>query len=132
MKVIKELIISAILIVVSIGLIAIGNGHTRYKEALKEANLSEKIESIRNREDYTELKNIPQIYIDAVISVEDHRFYKHGGIDIIAIARAMLYDIKTMSFEQRWKYNNSTISKEFILYTRKKVSKKDCRSIYGI
>ena len=33
-----------------------------------------------------------------IIAIEDHRFYEHGGIDIIAIGRAIFNDIKAMSF----------------------------------
>ena len=45
--------------------------------------LSNKVESIKEKENYTKIDEVPKVYIDAVISVEDHRFYKHGAIDII-------------------------------------------------
>ena len=34
------------------------------------------------------LSTLPSTYLDAVVAVEDHRFYIHGGIDLIAIGRA--------------------------------------------
>ena len=36
------------------------------------------------------------MYLDAVIAVEDRRFYYHPGIDIISIGRAVLTDIREM------------------------------------
>ena len=54
--------------------------------------MSAEIESIDN---YTTLDELPQTYIDAVLSVEDKRFYSHPGIDPIAIGRALVNDIKT-------------------------------------
>ncbi len=48
------------------------------------------------------------MYLNAVISVEDHRFYQHNGIDIIAIGRAIITDIKAMSFVE----GGSTITQQ--------------------
>lgn len=39
-------------------------------------------------------EELPTIYIDAVISVEDKRFESHCGVDFIAIGRAVWNDIK--------------------------------------
>ena len=36
---------------------------------------------------------IPQVLIAALIVAEDHRFYIHGGIDLVAILRAMWHSI---------------------------------------
>ena len=51
---------------------------------------------------------LPDIYLKAVVSVEDHRFYSHNGIDIIAIGRALVNDIITMSFAE----GGSTITQQ--------------------
>lgn len=59
------------------------------------------------------------MYINAVISVEDHRFYQHGGIDIIAIGRAVINDIKAMSFVE----GGSTITQQLaknVYFTQEK------------
>ncbi|GAB4270165.1 MAG: hypothetical protein Kow0029_06770 [Candidatus Rifleibacteriota bacterium] len=39
-------------------------------------------------------KEIPKIMKDAVVAIEDERFYQHYGIDIIGIIRAMVKNIK--------------------------------------
>ena len=33
------------------------------------------------RRNYTEFKDIPQVMKDAVLAIEDARFYHHGGVD---------------------------------------------------
>ena len=38
---------------------------------------------------YVEFKDIPQAFVDAMVSIEDKRFYGHDGIDIIAIFRSV-------------------------------------------
>ena len=69
-----------------------------YKEAIEEVPIEEKVDKIRQKEGYTKISELPQTYLEAVISVEDHRFYKHPGIDIISIGRAIINDIKAMEF----------------------------------
>ena len=60
-----------------------------YKDAIDKTPLSEKVEEIQNKENYTKITDMPKIYLDAVISVEDHRFYKHQwNKRYIAIVRA--------------------------------------------
>ena len=47
-----------------------------YKDAISKIPLTEKVETIKEKENYTKIEEVPEIYIKAVISVEDHRFYK--------------------------------------------------------
>ncbi|MEK7332748.1 MAG: transglycosylase domain-containing protein [Nitrospirota bacterium] len=42
---------------------------------------------------FVPLNRMPQHLIDAVIATEDSRFWKHKGIDYVAIGRAILKDI---------------------------------------
>ena len=80
MKKVLKIVFIISLVVLSILLLVIGNGYSSYKTKLKESPLKEKVENIRKQESYVTIKEVPQTYIDAVISVEDHRFYKHKGI----------------------------------------------------
>ncbi len=41
------------------------------------------------------LEQISTYFKDAVIAVEDHRFYLHPGIDPVALARATVYNLRT-------------------------------------
>ena len=43
---------------------------------------------------------IPAILREAVVATEDERFYRHHGIDIIGVFRALPYDITHLSFAQ--------------------------------
>ena len=54
------------------------------------------------------LADLPEIYLDAVVAVEDHRFEQHCGIDIIAIARAAWNNIKSWSLRE----GGSTITQQ--------------------
>ena len=45
-------------------------------------------------------KDIPKVFLQALVAVEDANFYEHGGLDFRGIARAAWHDVTTMSFEQ--------------------------------
>lgn len=95
-----------------------------YQDAIAERTLDERVEDIRNTENFTIYSELPQFYIDATISVEDHRFADHCGIDLIAIGRAAWTDIRAMSFVE----GGSTITQQLVknlLFTQdKKIERK--------
>ena len=45
------------------------------------------------RRNLTPIKEIPQVMKDAVLSIEDNRFYQHGGVDYLGILRAGVANI---------------------------------------
>ena len=119
----KKVIIKTILLILGIillvGLVLGGIGYNTYKQALEEMPLNEKVEKIRKDKNYAKIEELPQIYIDAVIAVEDKRFYSHKGIDPISLGRAIVNDIKAMSFVE----GGSTITQQLaknIYFTQKK------------
>ena len=124
LKVIKKVIFIGILVAVSITLLVIGNGYNMYKGALEQMPLSKKVASIIEKENYSKIDEIPQIYKDAVISVEDHRFYKHNGVDIIAIGRAFVNDIKAMEFVEGGSTITQQLAKNIYFTQEKKITRK--------
>ena len=124
MKNLKKFLIVIILIVLSILALLIGQGYKMYKEAISTMPLSQKVESIKSHKDYTSLSEIPKIYTVAVISVEDHRFEKHHGIDVIAIARAAFNDIRTMSFVEGGSTITQQLAKNMYFTQEKKITRK--------
>lgn len=110
-KVFKHLLIIfgtiALIIVGVLSFFAV-KGAMLWNDAKAGNPIEEVIPEIRSREGYVLYEELPQFYIDAVISVEDRRFFKHGGIDPKAILRAVLYDVKTMSSAQ----GGSTITQQ--------------------
>lgn len=124
MKVLKRIIFVVIVVSISIGLLVVGNGYDMYKDAISEISLTEKIETIKEKENYTKIEEVPQIYINAVISVEDHRFYKHNEIDVIAIGRATINDIKAMSFVEGGSTITQQLSKNIYFTQEKKITRK--------
>ncbi len=51
------------------------------------------------RREYIPIKKVPQKMINAILAIEDRRFFEHPGIDMIGIARAALRNITGQSSE---------------------------------
>ena len=78
-KVIGKILIVIFIVLLSFGLIIAGTGYNMYKEAIDKTPLDEKVAQIKEKDNYTTLDEMPDIYKKAVVAVEDHRFYTHGG-----------------------------------------------------
>jgi membrane peptidoglycan carboxypeptidase len=94
-------------------------GYFMHIAALQSVSVAEMAESIRSEDGFVPYDELPQFYIDAVISAEDRHFFEHKGFDITAIGRALLYDIRTRSFAQ----GGSTITQQLAkneFYTQEK------------
>ena len=108
MKFIKKLLIAIILLAIIICSILFLIGHSYYSKALKEKPLITRVEEITNQEDFVKFEDMSSYYRNAVISVEDHRFYDHGPVDFIAIARAIFTNIKNGELQE----GGSTITQQ--------------------
>lgn len=124
MKILKRIIFIVVLISMSIALLFVGNGYDMYKKSIEETSVEDKIAEIKDKENYTNFSELPQMYKNAVIAVEDHRFYKHNGIDIIAIGRSAFNDIKAMSFVEGGSTITQQLAKNIYFTQEKKIERK--------
>ena len=124
MKIFKRVILVITLIIIVVCSAFVISGYKMYKNALNEMPLADKVASIRQKENYANIDEIPQMYKDAVISVEDHRFYKHNGIDIIAIGRAFVNDVKAFEFVEGGSTITQQLSKNIYFTQKKKIERK--------
>ena len=99
-------------------------GYNMYCDAVEQTPISEKVASIQSMDGYVHFDELPDIYIEAVISVEDKRFFSHGGIDPIAIMRAAWNDIRTMSFVEGGSTITQQITKNEYFTQEKKMERK--------
>ena len=110
MKFIKKIVIVVIIALVAFLAWTIHGGYKMYKEALKEAQIEEKVVNIKKIDNYTEFEKLPKTYVNAIIAIEDRRFYEHKGFDVISIGRAILKDIKEKSLVE----GGSTITQQLV------------------
>ena len=75
----------------------------------KEGNLIEKIESLEYRT-LVDIDDIPDNVKNAFVAIEDHRFYKHKGLDPIGIMSSIAANIKSRSLLR----GGSTITQQLV------------------
>ena len=124
-KFFKRLVILIILIVISIIGFFVYQGYSLYKEAISEMSIEEKIEEIKEDvPEYIEYDKLPKDYVNAVIAVEDRRFFNHNGVDVISIMRAIITDIRTMKLAEGGSTITQQLAKNVYFTQRKEFTRK--------
>lgn len=128
MRAIKKLLKTLVCICLIIGIAGCSylmfEGYNMYRTAVEKEPIEQKVASIRSKENYTEIEELPQIYLDAIVSVEDHRFYSHPGIDVLAIARAAINDIRAGSLVEGGSGITQQLCKNLYFTQEKKFTRK--------
>jgi len=73
---------------------------------------------------YVEYNNIPPRVIEALVAIEDTNFFEHNGINIDAILRAIIKDIKAMALVEGASTLTQQLVKTMILTRDKKIMRK--------
>lgn len=110
----KKFIKRTLLLLISLTILTISwfgfKGYKRYAQSVEEHPFEEVVTEIESRENFVSYEELPEMYVKAVISIEDKRFETHQGFDVIGIARALVTDITTMSFKE----GGSTITEQLM------------------
>ena len=123
-KFIKAILVILILICIVVCSVVVVNGYKMYREKIDEVSIETKVESIRSDKNYITMDEIPTDFKNAIIAVEDHRFYEHGYIDIISIGRAVVNNIKTMSLAEGGSTITQQLAKNMYFTMEKKFTRK--------
>ena len=94
------LLLAALFVLVVIGGTLGVQGWRLYRATAAQKPIVGLYDEISSRPGFASCDQLPQTYIDAVISVEDSRFEKHHGIDPAAIVRALWADLRTRSLAE--------------------------------
>lgn len=108
MKMIRRLFTLCFLCFLCIGGYFGYKGYIRYEAALQNMSIEQKVEDIKSNPSFTSIEELPKTYQEAVVAVEDKRFFKHPGIDLVAIGRALKNDIGAGKFVE----GGSTITQQ--------------------
>jgi penicillin-binding protein 1A len=75
------------------------------------------------RRSFTPIKDVPKVMRDAVLAIEDARFYDHGGVDLVGIARAALAQLSEAR-SQGASTITMQVARNFYLTTEKTLTRK--------
>lgn len=124
MKLLKKIIFLIMVVIIGVFSYFVKQGYDLYVEAINKMSIEEKIMQIQANDSYTTYNELPQDYINAVIAVEDKRFFKHAGVDIISISRAVLIDLKEMKFKEGGSTITQQLAKNVYFTQEKKMTRK--------
>lgn len=99
-------------------------GYLMYRDALEQTSVAELVAEIQQQPNYVEITELPAIYIKAVISTEDHRFYSHKGVDVLAIGRALWRNLQTFSLAEGGSTITQQLAKNEYFYQEKRLERK--------
>ncbi|MCL6572108.1 MAG: penicillin-binding protein 1A [Bacillus sp. (in: Bacteria)] len=89
-------------------------------------DMNEKVASkvSANKNEGVSIKQVPEAMENAIISIEDHRFYQHHGVDFIGTSRALFRDIKAGAMVEGGSTITQQLTKNTLLTSEKTVSRK--------
>lgn len=129
MKVIKRIVFFIILVALFVGAILTYQGYNMYKEALDKISVKDKVAELQSEESYTKFEDLPEFYLDAVVAVEDRRFYDHGALDYIGIARATWTNIKSFELKEGGSSITQQVAKN-VYFTQEKTALRKIAEIF--
>ncbi|MGG1677280.1 transglycosylase domain-containing protein [Neobacillus sp. NRS-1170] len=77
-----------------------------------------------NKNEGVPIKEIPESMKNAVIAIEDHRFYQHEGVDLIGTSRALFRDLKEGGMVEGGSTITQQLTKNTILTSEKTLKRK--------
>ena len=125
-----RLILALALAAAAVAALYLTRGYRMYRQAVEQKSIEQAVAELRAAPDFTPLDQLPQTYLDAVIAVEDHRFYEHGGVDGIAICRAVWVDVTSLSFAE----GGSTITQQLaknLFFTQQKTFERKFAEVFA-
>ena len=108
MKWIKRILLGLLIVAIGFAGTLTYDGYAKYREALSETSLSQKVESVQSMEDYVTNDAVCDAFLNAIVAIEDHRFYEHSGIDFISLVRVTIANL----FAQEIVAGGSTITQQ--------------------
>ncbi|WP_235846551.1 transglycosylase domain-containing protein [Neobacillus drentensis] len=77
-----------------------------------------------NKNEGVSIKQVPDSMKNAIIAIEDHRFYQHSGVDLIGTSRALIRDIKAGGMVEGGSTITQQLTKNTLLTSQKTLNRK--------
>lgn len=99
-------------------------GWQMYRRAIQTNPIQGMYQQIQERGHFVGCGQLPPLYIQAVISVEDRRFESHPGIDLVAIGRALMTNLRTRSLAEGGSTITQQLAKNELFTQEKRLTRK--------
>jgi penicillin-binding protein 1B len=78
----------------------------------------------RSKRQLVKYDEIPKVMVDAVLAIEDRRFFQHGGVNFLRLAEAFWVDVTRQRHEQGGSTITMQLSRAFFLTPEKTIKRK--------
>ncbi|WP_367926089.1 transglycosylase domain-containing protein [uncultured Ruthenibacterium sp.] len=112
-----------LLVTVAVGAV-VWDGYQMYRQAVKAEPVEQAVARIQDQPNYTELEELPKVYPQAVVAVEDRRFYSHHGVDVRSIGRAVYTNLRTGTLAEGGSTLTQQLAKNLYFTQEKKFTRK--------
>ncbi len=123
------IILAAVIMLILLGIVGV-RGFMLYKTRTDYRSLSAVAGEIRSEPLFTPTEELPDFYLKAVVAIEDRDFYKHSGIKVTSMLRALIADVKAGAPVQ----GGSTITQQLAkneLFTQEKTVDRKAAEIFA-
>lgn len=123
------IILAAVIMLILLGIVGV-RGFMLYKNRIEYKSLSAVAGEIRSEPLFTPTEELPDFYLKAVVAIEDRDFYKHGGIKVTSMFRALITDLRAGAPVQ----GGSTITQQLAkneLFTQEKTVDRKSAEIFA-
>ncbi|MGG7076800.1 transglycosylase domain-containing protein [Clostridium sardiniense] len=107
-------------------------GYYNQKLIINNKSMEERVNMIRENKNYVKIQNIDKKFLKSMIAIEDHRFYNHGALDFISIARATLNNIKARRVVEGGSTITQQLAKNLYLSNERSFKRKFKESLFAI
>lgn len=124
MKIFRKILLILFILILVFGSICFIIGYSTYSKAIEEKPLISRMQEIENNDNFVSFDELPENYLNAVVAVEDHRFYNHGAIDLYAIARAIWINLSNFELREGGSTITQQLAKNVVLSQEETASRK--------
>ena len=106
-KIIRKILFLLVILGFLLVSIIVAIGYIDYKSEVDVISVEEKVKEIESIPNYTKIADISSKMKDAIIAIEDRRFYEHNGVDYYALVRGFVVTISNQGVQ-----GGSTLSQQ--------------------
>lgn len=123
-RILLGLLLLTLLVGLTVGGVLAVKGWKLYRSTMEEMPLSQRVENARQTPGYVPLEEMPELYPEMVVAVEDHRYYRHGAVDLISLARAVAVNLYTGDYTEGGSTITQQLAKTLCFTQEKRLERK--------
>lgn len=120
----RKFILFVLLLVIIAASLLTGIGWLKYKKVTTTLSLDDAIDTIRSQKNYTSIDDMSLTFVNAMVAVEDRRFYEHNGYDILGIFRAVTNNVKQKTLSEGGSCITQQLAKNIYFMSDNTISRK--------